>query len=428
MPQDVQSMVLVCPPMNTGFFYHRDRLTCDGVPLETIVEAVSTPVYVYSTALICERFRELDAAFGDYPHGIHYAFKANSTLALVRLLRQLGSRVDANSIGEVEVALRAGFDPVDIVLTGVGKTSAELSRAVALGIKAINVESAGELERIAALAAAQHTRSAVAVRVNPDIDAQSHPHISTALRASKFGVPMQETAELCRAVSQRPELRLVGLHVHVGSQIVTLDPLVQATEALVSLARELVADGIALEHLDLGGGLGIAYDQTEVPRLADYAAALLALVRPSGLEVCVEPGRAIVGPAGVLIARVVDTKRRGDGRELVVLDAGMTELLRPALYKARHSVMPLEHRSTVPIVCDVVGPVCESSDVFGAGYSLSRPEVGDLMAILDAGAYGASMASNYNRHLLPPEVTVDQGQWRVVRRRQTIDDILDLEG
>ncbi len=414
--------------MNTGFFYDRNRLTCDGVPLETIVDVVDTPVYVYSAALICARFRELDTAFGDYPHVIHYALKANSTLALVRLLQELGSRVDANSIGEIEVALRAGFDPADIVLTGVGKTSAELSRAVALGIKAINAESAGELERIAALAAAQRTRAAVAVRVNPEIDAQSHPHISTALRASKFGVPMQEVAELCRAVSRRPELRLVGLHVHVGSQVVTLDPLVQAAEEVVTIARELAAGGIALEHLDLGGGLGIAYDQTDVPSLADYAAALLAAVRPSGLEARVEPGRAIVGPAGVLIARVVDTKQRGDGRELVVLDAGMTELLRPALYEARHGVMPLERRQTAPIVCDVVGPVCESSDVFGTGYTLPRPEVGDLMALLDAGAYGASMASNYNRRLLPPEVTVDQGKWRVVRRRQTIDDLLDLEG
>ena len=413
--------------MSTGFFYDRDRLTCDGLLLATIVEAVRTPVYVYSAALIRERFRELDAAFGDYPHAIHYALKANSSLGLVRLLRQLGSSIDAGSLGEIEVALRAGFDPAAIVFTGVGKTGEELERAVAIGIRAISAESSGELDRIATLATAQRTRAPVAVRVNPEVDAQSHPHISTALRASKFGVPMPEAEQLCRRIAERPELRLVGLHVHVGSQVVTLEPFVKATEAIVALARKLAADGIAVEYLDLGGGLGIAYGQGPVPGLTDYVNALLAVVRPTGLEVRVEPGRSIVGPAGVLVARVVDAKQRLDGRNLVVLDAGMSELLRPALYGAEHRIMPLERRAGTSTVHDVAGPVCESSDVFGSGYLLGCPEVGDLMAILDAGAYGASMASNYNRHLLPPEVIVDDAQWRLIRRRQTMADVLELE-
>ena len=308
-----------------------------------------------------------------------------------------------------------------------GKTTDELERAVALGVKVINAESEGELERIAAIARAQRTDARVAVRVNPDIDARSHPHISTGLRTNKFGVGVDRIVEVCRAASARDGLELVGLHVHVGSQILELDPVSRATRMLVTLAGELRAAGILLEHLDVGGGLGIPYDGVGAPSAAEYAEVVLEAARPSGLPLILEPGRAIVGPAGVLVARVVDVKPQRDGRWFVVVDAGMTELMRPALYGAYHRIEPLLTRPGPDVTCDVVGPVCESSDVVGVNRTMPLPEVGDLLAVRDAGAYGAAMSSNYNRRPMAPEVLVEDGGWRVIRRRQSIEDMLACE-
>ncbi len=267
----------------SGFHAIGGALMCDGVALDAIARAAGTPVHVYSAAVIRDRFRELDAAFADYPHRCHYAIKANATLAIVRLMRQLGARADANSGGEIEVALRAGFRPDEIVFTGVGKSRDELERAIALGLHAINAESPGEVARIDAMAGAQGTRARVAVRVNPDVDAESHPHISTGHRASKFGMPVDAARAMVRDLVRRPHLQIVGLHAHVGSQITKRDPILKAAEAVTSLARELSAQGIQLEHVDLGGGLGIAYEpnQTILPP-ADYPAALPAALRPTG--------------------------------------------------------------------------------------------------------------------------------------------------
>jgi diaminopimelate decarboxylase len=338
-----------------------------------------------------------------------------------------GSAADANSIGEIDLALRAGFAPSDIVFTGVGKAPEELERAVVLGLKAINAESAGELERIDQTAQAHGTRARVALRVNPDIDSLTHPHISTGLRRNKFGVPLEQARALCRRTAERQGLHLVGLHAHLGSQIVTLGPLARSAATLVELARQLSDDGIRLEHLDLGGGLGISYDGSPVPTSADYAAAILPIVRQSGLALALEPGRAIVGAAGVLVARVVDLKEYPGGQRFAVLDAGMTELIRPALYGAFHRIEPVVSRVGLAVRYDIVGPVCESSDVFGQDRLLPPVAVGDLMAVLDAGAYGSAMASTYNRRPLPAEVLVDGGRWSVIRRRQTIDDLVALE-
>ncbi len=400
---------------------------CDGVPLADLAAAEGTPLYVYSAATIAERYRAIDAAFGLYPHALHYALKANSTLAIARLLRGLGSLADANSGGEIDVALRAGFIPDQIVFTGVGKTTAELAQAIDLGVKTINAESEGELERIDRLARERQTRARVALRVNPDIDARSHPHISTGLKTNKFGIPLAAARDIARRAAARDGLEVVGLHIHVGSQITDLDPLRRAAQAIVTLARELRDDGIAIDHLDLGGGLGISYDGSAVPDAADYAAALLPVVRDSGLAIILEPGRSIVAPAGALLSRVVDVKDRPDGKVFVILDAGMTELLRPMLYGSFHRIEPVAASTAPEIVCDIVGPLCESSDTLGKDRRMPRPAVGDLMAVLDAGAYGAVMASNYNRRPLPPEILVDTGRWSLIRRRQTIDDILALE-
>jgi diaminopimelate decarboxylase len=410
-----------------GFAYIGDALACDGVPLADVARAAGTPLYVYSAATVRERYRALVAPFSGHPHAVHYALKANSTLAIVRLLRTLGAGADANSGGEIEVAMRAGFIPPQIVFTGVGKTQAELERAVSLGLKAINAESPGELERIGAIAAAQGVRARVALRVNPDIDAASHPHISTGLSGNKFGVPIGTARDVCRRAAANPALELRGLHVHIGSQIMTVEPLARAARSVAALARELADDGIPIEHLDLGGGLGIAYNEKAAPRPEDYAAAVLDAVRGTDLSLVLEPGRVIVGPAGALLTTVVDVKAGADGRPFVVADAGMSELMRPALYGAYHRIVPAVRRDEPPASVDIVGPLCESSDTLGADRSLPIPRVGDLLVVLDAGAYGSAMASNYNRRALPAEALVQDGRWRVVRRRQTVDEMLALE-
>ena len=400
---------------------------CDGVSVQSLAERHGTPLYVYSAALIRDRYTELDNAFGDYPHQVHYALKANSTLGIARLIRELGGRVDANSGWEIEVARRAGFSPDDIVFTGVGKTSEELALATRLGVHAINAESRGELECIEELARAAGGSSRVALRVNPDVTAGAHPHISTGQRSHKFGVPIETAGDICRWVNTRDSLQLVGLHAHIGSQLLTVAPIRRAAEAVVGLASELADQGIALEHLDLGGGLGISYDGAPVVAAAEYVETLLEVVRPTGLSVVVEPGRWVVGPAGVLVTRVVDVKPQGSDHWFVVVDAGMSELLRPALYGAYHRLELPHPRSTPPVSCDIVGPLCETGDVFGTARMLPRPEVGDLVVVRDTGAYGSAMASNYNRHPLPAEVLVENGTDRVIRRRQTIDDLVALE-
>jgi diaminopimelate decarboxylase len=400
---------------------------CEEVPLADLAAAEGTPLYVYSAGTIASRYRAIDEAFRPHPHSLHYALKANSTLAIARLLRGLGAGADANSGGEIDVALRAGFIPEQIVFTGVGKTPAELAQAVDLNVRTINAESEGELERIDLLARERQTRARVALRVNPDIDARSHPHISTGLKANKFGIAMDAVRDICRRAARRPGLEVVGLHTHVGSQITDLDPLRRAAAAVAALARELRDDGVIIDHLDLGGGLGVSYDGSSVPSAQDYAAALLPVVRDSGLAIVLEPGRSIVAPAGALLARVVDVKDRPDGRVFVILDAGMTELIRPMLYGAYHRIEAVETTHAPDIVADIVGPLCESSDTLGKERRLARPRPGDLFAVLDAGAYGAVMASNYNRRTMPAEVLVNGAAWSVIRRRQTIDDLLALE-
>ncbi len=408
---------------------------CDGVSLSAIAAAEGTPLYVYSAAALRDRYRAIDTAFAAYPHAVHYALKANSTLAVARVLRECGSAADANTVWEIEVARTAGFTPSQIVFTGVGKSPAELETAVALDLKAINVESAGELARVEAIATRLGKTARVAIRVNPDIDANSHPHISTGLKINKFGVPLDAARELFESIGQRSALKLVAVHVHVGSQITSLDPLRRAARVAGSVSRTLQSRGIALEYVDLGGGLGVSYDGKDVPDAGDYVRALVDEVRPSGLPIVLEPGRAIAAPAGVLLARVLDVKPRTAASEFAIIDAGMTELIRPALYSAFHRIEPVvEHigadsgvRPNANRAYEIVGPVCESSDVVGRDRTLPELQVGDLLAIRDAGAYGSAMASNYNRRPMPAEVMVDHGAWRIVRRRQTVDDMLSLE-
>jgi diaminopimelate decarboxylase len=395
--------------------------------LSDVAAAAGTPCYVYDAAAIRAAYATLDQAFDDYPHAIHYALKANSALAIVRLLQQLGSHADANSLGEVDVAMRCGFRPDQIVFTGVGKSAAEIDRAVALGLLAINVESPGELDRIDQRAIAQDVTARVALRVNPDIDAKSHPHISTGLKSNKFGVPIDEAPALFREMASRRGLLPVGAHVHIGSQITTLDPLSKAAEAVVALARDLRGEGVELQHLDMGGGLGISYDGSAVVDPAEYVRALVTATRGSGLKVAIEPGRVLVGPAGVLLSRVVDVKQFPGAKRFIVLDAGMTELMRPALYNSFHRIEPLIRRDGAEAAVDIVGPICESTDAYARDRLLPPVEVGDVIVVRDVGAYGAAMGHTYLRRPLPPEVLLDGSAWRIIRRRQTLDELLALE-
>jgi diaminopimelate decarboxylase len=431
-----------------GFAERDGTWTCDGVPLAPIAREVGTPCYVYSAGLVRSRYARLTAALSGCRHSVHYALKANSTLGLVALLQGLGASADCNSVGEIEVALKAGFTPDQIVFTGVGKSGAEIARAVALGLKAINAESRGELERIDAESIRQGRRTRVALRVNPDVDAKTHPNISTGMKRNKFGVPIGDARALLGEMARRPGLDVVGIHVHVGSQITTLEPLSRAAERMIALAGELKADGVALQHLDLGGGLGISYDGGPEPDVEAYAAIVSAAARTTGLALIVEPGRWLSGNAGALLAEIIDMKPAPDDagvgtevgtdagrprRQFVILDAGMTDLMRPALYGAVHRIVRLEPGAGPPgrpveeTPCDIVGPVCESSDTFLGDRTLVEPAVGALVAILDAGAYGSAMGSNYNRRPLAPEVLVDDGRWRVIRRPQSIDDMVRLE-
>jgi diaminopimelate decarboxylase len=412
---------------STGFSLTDQGLECDGLSLSAIADRAGTPLYAYSAAQIRARFHEIDGAFQGYPHSLHYALKANSTFAIAALLKSLGSAADANSIWEIDLARRVGFEPKDIVFTGVGKSNSELECAVPLGLKAINVESAGELSRIEAIAERLGRPARVAVRVNPDIDARSHPHISTGLKINKFGVDLDAARDLFASFASRKFLQLVAVHVHIGSQITSLAPLRGAARFVAGLSDELLRAGHRLEYVDVGGGLGISYDGAQVVSPGDYVSAITGEVRSTGLPIVVEPGRSIVGPASVLVARVIDIKPRTASSEFAVIDAGMTELMRPALYNAFHRIEPVHPRPGPARQYEIVGPVCESSDVVGRDRMLPPLAVGDLMAIRDAGAYGSAMASNYNRRPLPAEVMVDHGGWRVIRRRQTIDDMLTLE-
>ena len=401
---------------------------CDGVPLDPIAAAAGTPLYVYSAATIAARYRAIDAAFAGYPHAIHYALKANSTLAITRLLRSLGSHADANSGGEIDVAMRAGFIPSQIVFTGVGKTTAELGDAIDLGVRTINVESEGEIERIDTLSRERKTRTNIAIRVNPDVDAKTHPHISTGLKTNKFGIALDEVRALCGRTRGRPEHR----------------------DCRPPRARRFAdyQHGAARARRARSCRPGAAARRATAPRssistsAADSACRTTARpcrtpptmptrscrsLRESGLAIVLEPGRHVVAPAGALLTRVVDVKEAGGGRLFVVMDAGMTELIRPMLYNAFHRIEPVIRHGRACRVADIVGPLCESSDTLGKDRTIPRPQVGDLFAVLDAGAYGSVMASNYNRRLLPAEVMVENGVARVIRRRQTLEDVLALE-
>ncbi|HZJ54780.1 MAG TPA: diaminopimelate decarboxylase [Myxococcaceae bacterium] len=400
----------------------RGVLHAEGVSLERLAGRVGTPTYVYSEATLRRHFRVVDQAFGGAPHLVCYSVKASGNLALLASLARWGSGFDVVSGGELARVLEAGGDPGRTVFAGVGKTEAEMAFALRAGIGMFNVESAEELEALDRVGRRLRRRAPFAVRVNPGVDAGTHRHISTGLPTSKFGVPFEEARTLYARARRMRGLRARGVDCHIGSQLTRLGPLAAALHQVAGLYRVLRGEGHPLEWLDVGGGLGIRYRDEEPPSPDRWAATVRAATRGTGATVLVEPGRVLVGNAGVLLTRVLYRKRAG-GRTLVVVDAGMNDLLRPALYGAEHAIVPVRARRGRAQVVDLVGPVCESTDVLGRERRLVLPQPGDLLAIRGAGAYGMSMASTYNGRPRPAEVLVSGKRSRVVRRRERVEDL-----
>ncbi|MDR3513280.1 MAG: diaminopimelate decarboxylase [Caulobacteraceae bacterium] len=409
------------------------ELACEGVPLSRIAEAVGTPVYVYSTATL-ERhftvFRDAMAGLGRGEPLIAYAVKANSNLSVLKTLADLGAGADTVSEGEVRRALAAGVPPERIVLSGVGKTSAELAFAIDVGVAEINVESEPELERLARIAADKGARAQIAIRVNPDVSAGGHAKIATGKADNKFGVSMAEAERLYARASNNAGLRPVGVACHIGSQITSLEPLEAAFGKMRALVERLRAEGLAVDRLDLGGGLGVPYfNQPEPPAPSDFAAMIRRTLGDLDVGLAFEPGRVIAANAGVLVSRVIHVHDRPEGQRFLVLDAAMNDLIRPAMYDAYHDIQPVRPPAADAAVeaYDVVGPVCETGDTFARGRPLPRLASGDLVAFMSAGAYGATMGSEYNTRPLAPEVLVRGDQYAVVRPRPTYEEMLARE-
>ncbi len=401
------------------FAYRNGQLHAEGVPVAHIAATVGTPCYVYSRATIERHWRAFDHAIGDHPHLICYAVKANSNLAVLNVLARLGSGFDIVSVGELERVLAAGGDPNKVVFSGVGKRRDELERALAVGIHCFNIESEAELTLLEQVAAAQGRQAPVSLRINPDVDANTHPYISTGLRENKFGIEVERAVAVYARAAESPHLKIIGVDCHIGSQLTQLNPFVDALERVLALVERLEQQGIVIHHLDLGGGLGIRYRDEEPPLPAEHAAALLRLLKGRSYEILLEPGRAIVGNAGILVTQVELLKLREE-KSFAVVDAAMNDLIRPALYAAWQEIIPVAPRIEGDWRCyDVVGPVCETSDFLGKDRELNI-EAGDLLAVRSAGAYGFSMSSNYNSRPRAVEVMVDGEHFQIVRPRETV--------
>jgi diaminopimelate decarboxylase len=407
------------------FEYRDGELHAEGVSLTRIADAHGTPCFVYSRATLERHWRAFDAALGDHPHLICYAVKANSSLAVLNVLARLGSGFDIVSAGELERVLRAGGDPARVVFSGVGKRADEMRRALEAGIRCFNVESEAELLRLNGVAGEAGIPAPVSIRVNPDVDARTHPYISTGLKENKFGVDIREAPALYRMAAELPHLRVVGVDCHIGSQLVELSPFMDALKRVLDLAHGLEAEGIGLDHLDLGGGLGVRY-RDETPPLPDaYARGLFQGLADTRYEVLLEPGRAIAGNAGVLLTRVEYLKHTAH-KDFAVVDAAMNDLIRPALYGAWQEIIPVSPRQGGARTYDVVGPVCETGDFLGKDRELVLVE-GDLLAVRSAGAYGYTMSSNYNSRPRAAEVMVDGDDMHLVTRRETVDELMARE-
>jgi len=413
--------------MLSAFSYQNGTLCAEAVPLETIAAEVGSPCYVYSTAQLKENYNAFADAFKGMDIQIHYANKANANLAVIRTLVECGAGVDITSVGELERALSAGARPEKIIYSGVGKRRDEIMAALLAGVHQLNVESIPELHQISAVAAQLKKRAAIALRINPNVDARTHHKTSTGETGVKFGIDNAQLEEALKLATTLEGLDFKGFTIHIGSHVFDYEPYREAYQKLAEIVRETRAKGIEVSRLDLGGGVGIPYDGQTLAPFSEYAAIVKECIGDLKCEISFEPGRRLVGDAGVLVSRVVYDKQ-GVSKRFLILDAGMNDLVRPAMYDARHSIIPVrEPKRTEALLADVVGPVCETGDLFGADYLLPGVGQGDLIAILQAGAYSASMSSTYNGRALIPEILVSGSHYSIVRRRISIAEQLGWE-
>jgi diaminopimelate decarboxylase len=406
------------------FQYRDDHMLCEEVPIERIAAEVGTPFYLYSHATLTHHYRVFDQAFADIPHLVCFAMKANSNIVTLKLFADLGGGADVVSGGELYRALRAGILPNRIVFAGVGKTREEMDFALKSDILMFNVESPQELRLLNDAAGAMGTKARVALRINPDVDPNTHPYIATGLKKSKFGIDISLAMEEYRVAKELPHIEVVGVHQHIGSQITEIAPFVDSLVKVSGLITELRQHGFAIKYLDVGGGLGITYKNEDPPVPRVFAEALIAVTNDLGCTIVLEPGRVIVGNAGVLVTKMLYDKRT-PAKHFIVVDAGMNDLVRPSLYGSFHSILParqVEGRETV--VADVVGPVCESGDFLAKDRSMSLPEPGELLVVMSAGAYGYTMSSSYNSRPRLPEILVKGDRWFTIRERESYEDLV----
>ncbi|EIV8656191.1 diaminopimelate decarboxylase [Vibrio parahaemolyticus] len=410
------------------YFNYQDdgQLWAEDVPLQALAEQYGTPLYVYSRATLERHWKAFDSAVGQHPHLVCYAVKANSNLGVLNALARLGSGFDIVSGGELDRVIAAGGDAKKVVFSGVGKTPAEMKRALELGIKCFNVESEPELERLNKVAGELGVIAPISLRINPDVDAKTHPYISTGLRDNKFGIAFDRAPEVYQFAQSLPNLNVQGIDCHIGSQLTSIDPFIDATDRLLALIDDLKAQGINIRHLDVGGGLGVVYRDELPPQPSDYAKALLGrLENHQDLELIFEPGRAIAANAGILLTRVEFLKHT-EHKNFAIIDAAMNDLMRPALYQAWQDIVPVSPRNGEPQTYDLVGPICETGDFLGKDRALVLQE-GDLLAVRSAGAYGFVMSSNYNTRTRAAEVMVDGNQSHLVRQREELTSLWQLE-
>ncbi len=404
--------------------YRDHTLYLEDVPLADIARREGTPCYVYSGGKILERFEAYHQAFGAVPHQVCYAVKANGNLAILKLLADAGAGFDIVSGGELFRVLKAGGDPARVIFSGVGKTAQEIDYALEHNIRSFNCESEPELALIDSLAARRQAQARIAVRVNPDVDASTHPYISTGLRKHKFGIDIVQAEAIYERAKSFANLVLESVSCHIGSQITDLDPMLEVFDKMVALVERLRARGLPIRTLDLGGGLGVRYKpEDKAICIPEFIHGMCAKVAGHGLEILIEPGRSIVAESGVLLTRVLYRKTNGE-REFVIVDAAMNDLIRPALYHAHHEIIPLRETQAGTITADVVGPVCESGDFLARGREMANAMPGDLLAVCTAGAYAFVAASNYNARPRPPEILIEGNRYRVIRTRETYDDLI----
>ena len=405
------------------FNYVGSELYCEKVPVRKIAQDVGTPVYIYSSNTLRNHYMAFDSAFAEIPHIVCFAVKANSNLSILRLFAKEGGGADIVSGGELFRALKAGIEPQKIVFAGIGKTEDEIVFALKSGILMFNVESSLELKKINEVAGNLGLKARVALRVNPDIDPKTHPYISTGLKKSKFGIDIKKALKEYQLASALPNIEVVGIHKHIGSQITEVGPFVSAMERISDLIAKLRESGINIKYLDAGGGLGIRYGEEEPPLPKELGAALLPMVKDLGCTLIFEPGRVLVGNAGVLVTKVLYLKP-GEAKNFVIIDAGMNDLIRPSLYDAHHEIIPVDRKPAPDIIADVVGPICESGDFLAKERKITRPEPGDYLAVMSAGAYGFTMSSNYNSRPKAAEVMVEGDTYTVIRRRESYEDLI----